>query len=65
MIKLFHSYSSLNRPLIIRRNETIRVNFSYDLSSLLREVGYLKKEFPYREFPDIATELYKREDTFR
>ena len=56
---------SLNKTLIVRKEDTIRVNFSYDLSSLLREVGYLKKEFPYRDFPEIAEELFKREATFR
>ena len=57
----------LQRYLIIRDPETrvIRVNFSYDLSSLLREVGYLKKEFPHSGFPDIAGELYEREEIFR
>ena len=56
---------SLNKTLIIRKEDTIRVNFSYDLSSLLREVGYLKKEFPYRDYPETAEELFKREATFR
>ena len=58
---------SLNRPLIVRREETntLRVNFSFDLSSLLKEVGYIKKEFDYREYPEEAGALFERENTFR
>ena len=31
----------------------------------LPQVRYLKKEFAERSFPDVAVELFKREDTFR
>ena len=39
---------SLNRSLIVRDSErgTLRVNFSRDLMSVLKEVRHLKKEFP-------------------
>ena len=58
---------SLNKSLITRDSEagTLRVNFSRDLMSVLREVRYLKKEFPSRKFPGVASELFKREHTFR
>lgn len=58
---------SLNRSLITRDPEkgTLRVNFSRDLMSVLREVRYLKKEFPSKSFPEVAGELFKREHTFR
>jgi dynein heavy chain len=58
---------SLTKSLIIRDEErnTLRVNFSRDLMSVLREVRYIKKEFPLRDFPDVAAELFKREATFR
>ena len=56
----------LKRHLITRNaSNVLRVSFSNDVSSVLREVGRLKKEFPMRFFPDIAGELYEREDTFR
>eukprot|EP00095_Tigriopus_kingsejongensis_P007513 maker-scaffold103_size370364-snap-gene-1.20 protein:Tk07513 transcript:maker-scaffold103_size370364-snap-gene-1.20-mRNA-1 annotation:"dynein beta ciliary-like" len=57
---------SLNKPLLIRDSDnSLRVNFGKDLMSVLREVRFLKKEFPLREFPGIACELFEREDTFR
>lgn len=58
---------SLGKPLIVREEdgELLRVNFSKDLMSVLREVRYLKKEFPTRDFPEAAASLFAREDTFR
>jgi dynein heavy chain len=56
---------SLSRHLIIRNDDVLRVNFSYDISSLLREVSFLKKEFPFRKFPKMAEDLFQREEKFR
>ena len=57
---------SLGRSLITRDAErgTLRVNFSRDLMSVLKEVRHLK-EFPSKAFPEVAGELFKRERTFR
>ena len=60
---------SLSRSLVVRQDVgekgTLRVNFSRDLMSVLKEVRHLKKEFPSKAFPEVAGELFKREHTFR
>ena len=63
---------SLSRSLVVRdsgngggEKGTLRVNFSRDLMSVLKEVRHLKKEFPSKAFPEVAGELFKREHTFR
>ncbi len=57
---------SLGRSLVTRDDDgTLRVNFGKDLMSVLREVRYLKKEFPGRDFPEVAGDLFRREEAFR
>ena len=61
---------SLSRSLVVRQDVacekgTLRVNFSRDLMSVLKEVRHLKKEFPSKAFPEVAGEFFKREHTFR
>ena len=44
------------------------MKFEYQISinyNTLAQVRYLKKEFPTREFPNVAAELFEREETFR
>ena len=57
----------LDRPLLIRnpKDGTLKVNFGRDTLASLKEVKYLKKEFPERNVPGTAEELFKRFDDFR
>ena len=57
----------LDRPLLIRnpKDGTLKVNFGRDTLASLKEVKYLKKEFPERKVPGTAEELFKRFDDFR
>ena len=57
----------LSRPLLVRDTETqtVSVNFGRDTLAILNEVKYLNKDFPDREVPDKAKEIFRRFDDFR
>ena len=57
----------LDRPLLLRlpKDGTLKVNFGRDTLASLKEVKYLKKEFPERTVPGTAEDLFKRFDDFR
>ena len=57
----------LDRPLLIRnpKERTLKVNFSRETLACLNEVKYLTKEFPNREIPKPAAEVFKRFEDFR
>ena len=57
----------LNRPLLVREGmkATLKVNFGRDLLSILHEVKCLKKDFPAREIPEDAKDIFKSFNDFR
>lgn len=57
----------LNRPLLVREGikATLKVNFGKDLLSILHEVKCLKKDFPAREIPEDAKDIFKSFNDFR
>ena len=58
---------SLHRPLLVREGKqaTLRVNFGKDLLSILHEVKCLQKDFPQREIPEEAKDIFKSFNDFR
>ena len=57
----------LNRPLLVREGikATLKVNFGKDLLSILHEVKCLQKDFPEREIPEEAKDIFKSFNDFR
>ena len=57
----------LDRPLLVREGikATLKVNFGRDLLSILHEVKCLKKDFPAREIPEDARDIFKSFNDFR
>ena len=57
----------LNRPLVVRcpKNSTLKVNFGRETLAILMETKILKKDFPNRDVPKKAQEIFKRFDDFR
>ena len=57
----------LNRPLVVRdsTNGTLKVNFGKETLETLMETKNLKKDFPRRDVPKKAREIFKRFSDFR
>ena len=56
----------LNRPLLVREDMgKLKVNFGKETLAILNEVKYVRKDFPDRNVPEKATEIFKRFDDFR
>lgn len=57
----------LNRPLLVREpgQGTLKVNFGTDLLSILNEVKHLQRDFPAREIPAGAADIFKSFNDFR
>ena len=45
--------------------QTLKVNFGRDTLAILNEVKHLSKDFPKREVPDKAKEVFRRFDDLR
>ena len=58
---------SLNRPLIVRDSKTgmLKVNFGKETLAILMETKHLKKDFPSRNVPKKAREVFQRFSDFR
>ena len=58
---------SLNRPLIVRDSKTgmLKVNFGKETLAILMETKHLKKDFPSRNVPKKASEVFQRFSDFR
>ena len=57
----------LNRPLLVREGPrgTLKVNFGRDTLAILNEVKNLRKDFPARDVPERARDIFKSFDDFR
>ena len=58
---------SLNRPLVVREAKTgmLKVNFGKETLAILMETKHLKKDFPDRNVPRKASEVFQRFSDFR
>ena len=45
--------------------QTLKVNFGRDTLAILNEVKHLSKDFPKREVPEKAKEVFRRFDDLR
>ena len=59
--------TSLNRPLVVRdpKKGTLKLNFGKEPLFILMETRHLKKDFPDRDVPKKARQIFKRFDEFR
>ena len=58
--------AGLGKPLLIREDKRkLKVNFANSIMSTLIEVKHIQKDFPVRNVPDHAKEIFKRFDDFR
>merc|ERR1712029_992779 len=58
--------SGLSKPLLVREDKRkLKVNFANSILSTLIEVKHIQKDFPIRNVPDHAKEIFKRFDDFR
>ena len=56
----------LNRPLLVRDEMgKLKVNFGKETLAILNEVKHVRKDFPSRNVPEKATDIFKRFDDFR
>ena len=56
----------LNRPLLVRDEiGKLKVNFGKETLAILNEVKHVRKDFPSRNVPEKATDIFKRFDDFR
>ena len=56
----------LKKPLLVREDKgKLKVNFANSIMSTLIEVKHIQKDFPVRNVPQHAREIFKRFDDFR